>query len=617
MSLWKYFIIAAIAAFTCLWLSATAQAGWLIDHERFHVSVHGQLSCQECHSDISEKTIHPDPVDVNRTIEDFFQPDQCAACHADVADEIAAGRHAGQAATAWQRFETCIACHDPHYQLRHGDDAARPDLSRPATVKCSLCHDFESRLPDFSDEDRPCLQCHLAVSGDDPQAARKSADLCFQCHGTEKTPGGSFPLIDAARYASTPHQDVDCLVCHPQAAAFGHGDQVPGDCGRCHLPHDEKVTHDLHAAVSCGACHLNGVDPVRDSESGRIVWRRPHLPNNVSPIHQMQTPPKDASCRSCHTAGNSIGAASMVLPAKSIICMPCHAATLSVGDTVTVLALLLFLAGLVLTGSLWFSGGDQTAGTRLKLTQSIRAVAGAVFSSRFLSIFNSLILDGLLQRRLFRVSKERWLLHALIFYPFIFRFVWGLWALTASLQWPQWSSTWAMLDKNNPLTAFLFDLSGMMVIVGIIGMIFRKVQKRSQAALSGLPATDWPAYALLGGIMIAGFVLEGMRMAMTGSPEGAPYAFVGDAISRLLTGFELTGIYGYVWYLHAVLTGAFIVYLPFSRMLHMVMAPVVLAMNAANKGREGWKALRLGSWEAIKRESDNAGTLEGNKAWKH
>jgi nitrate reductase gamma subunit len=108
------------------------------------------------------------------------------------------------------------------------------------------------------------------------------------------------------------------------------------------------------------------------------------------------------------------------------------------------------------------------------------------------------------------------------------------------------------------------------------------LQKRSQAALSGLPATDWPAYALLGGIMIAGFVLEGMRMAMTGSPEGAPYAFVGDAISRLLTGFELTGIYGYVWYLHAVLTGAFIVYLPFSRMLHMVMAPVVLAMNAAD-----------------------------------
>jgi hypothetical protein len=74
-----------------------------------------------------------------------------------------------------------------------------------------------------------------------------------------------------------------------------------------------------------------------------------------------------------------------------------------------------------------------------------------------------------------------------------------------------------------------------------------------------------------------------MRMAMTGSPGGASYAFVGDAISRMLTGFELTTIYGYVWYLHAVLTGAFLIYLPFSRMFHMIMAPVSLAINAAAK----------------------------------
>jgi nitrate reductase gamma subunit len=127
----------------------------------------------------------------------------------------------------------------------------------------------------------------------------------------------------------------------------------------------------------------------------------------------------------------------------------------------------------------------------------------------------------------------------------------------------------------------------MMVIVGIVGMIIRRVEKRSDATFSELPAADWTAYALLGGIMIAGFILEGMRMAMTGSPGGAPYAFVGDAIGRLLSGFELTGVYGYVWYLHAVLTGAFIVYLPFSRMLHMVMAPVVLAMNAADSREAG------------------------------
>ena len=84
----KNFIIASISFLTLSCLAIAAEAGWLIDHERFHVSVHGRLSCQECHSDIGEKSRHPDPVDVNRSLTDFFQTDQCAACHEEVLDEI-------------------------------------------------------------------------------------------------------------------------------------------------------------------------------------------------------------------------------------------------------------------------------------------------------------------------------------------------------------------------------------------------------------------------------------------------------------------------------------------------------------------------------------------------
>jgi nitrate reductase gamma subunit len=583
MSLCKNFITSTILVLSLLWLSATAEASWLIDHERFHVSVHGQLPCQDCHGDIGEKNRHPDPVDVNRSLTEFFRSEQCADCHEEVFDEIAEGSHAGREATPWQRFEICIECHNPHYQASEKNIGISVLISRPAKEKCSHCHDYQSELPEFSDEDQQCLQCHLDVTGDEVQTVRRTKDLCFHCHGSETRQADSFPLIDKTTYASTPHQGVNCLVCHPQAAAFGHGNQKPGDCRQCHLPHDEKMTHDLHAAVTCGACHLNGVKPERDTESAHIGWRSPQHPERISPIHQMQIPQKDESCHSCHTGGNTIGAVSMVLPAKSLICMPCHASTLSVGDSVTVLSLVLFLAGMVVIGSVWFAGGDQKAGSQLKLMQAIRSVMSVVFSNRILAIIKSLILDGLLQRRLYGVSKERWLMHALIFYPFLFRFLWGMLALIASLKWPRWSGAWDMLDKNHPLNAFLFDLSGMMTIVGIIGMILRRVQRRKEGVLSGLPPADWAAYLLLGGILIIGFLLEGMRMAMTGSPDGASYAFIGDAISRLLEGCELTGIYGYVWYLHAVFTGAFIVYLPFSRMLHMIVAPVVMAMNAADK----------------------------------
>jgi hypothetical protein len=38
---------------------------------------------------------------------------------------------------------------------------------------------------------------------------------------------------------------------------------------------------------------------------------------------------------------------------------------------------------------------------------------------------------------------------------------------------------------------------------------------------------------------------------------------------------------------HAIFTGAFVAYLPFSRMFHMIMAPVSLAINATSRSHTG------------------------------
>jgi len=156
--------------------------------------------------------------------------------------------------------------------------------------------------------------------------------------------------------------------------------------------------------------------------------------------------------------------------------------------------------------------------------------------------------------------------------------------LLSSLWVPEKQLAWAMLDKNYPVGAFLFDLTGVLVIFGVMLAMFRRVFRKSEN-LPGLPGHDWPASSLIGGIIIIGFILEGMRIAMTGSPEGAQYAFIGYGISRFFAGIsDLANIYGYIWYCHAIFTGAFLAYLPFSRMLHIIMAPVVIAMNAG----KGW-----------------------------
>jgi nitrate reductase gamma subunit len=103
-----------------------------------------------------------------------------------------------------------------------------------------------------------------------------------------------------------------------------------------------------------------------------------------------------------------------------------------------------------------------------------------------------------------------------------------------------------------------------------------------------VPNQDRIALVLIGGIVLVGFVLEGMRIAMTGFPGGAEWAFLGSGIGELFSqGSCLVNLYGYVWYLHALVAGAFIAYIPFSRLLHIVIGPLVLAGNAASEQRHG------------------------------
>ena len=119
-------------------------------------------------------------------------------------------------------------------------------------------------------------------------------------------------------------------------------------------------------------------------------------------------------------------------------------------------------------------------------------------------------------------------------------------------------------------------------------MAFIRGKKYFQKPLN-LPRQDRLALVLIGSIILIGFVLEGVRMAMTGCPEGSAFAFVGYAFSLFFSGSHMNQIYGYLWYVHAVLVGLFIVYLPFSRLIHIIMAPVVLMMNAVAESEHGKK----------------------------
>jgi nitrate reductase gamma subunit len=586
----RVFINLFIAFFVILVIYSQASASWLIDPKKYHASVHGQTACEDCHEEIQERDLHPNPEHISKKREDFFNVDQCVACHDNILDRLGAGFHGAKQIKEPEKYHICLNCHDPHEQPPIREEEGRFDPSTPRHEQCAACHEEQPELPPFSPEDEACMTCHRLLDPDDAEAEEKIPGICFHCHGdqgteAQKLTAEKVPLIDRDVYESSQHAGTACTVCHPEATSFNHGKQEPGDCTQCHLPHDEKVAHDAHVLVSCGGCHLQGIEPVRDSVSKHVIWERGAGKGETSSIHEMITAYDESRCQRCHASGNQVGAASMILPAKSILCMPCHAATFSIGDTTTILALIFFAVGMVMIFSYTFSGsvaGEQERGALNKVMKIIGEVVRNVFSSRVLLIIKALFLDVLLQRRLYRQSVKRWAIHSLIFFPFVFRFLWGLIALLGSLWKPEWTSIWAMLDKNHPTTGLIFDLTGIMIILGLVFAFVRGGMMRRSERAPGLPKQDRIALTLIAGIVVIGFVVEGMRIAMTGHPEGAAYAFLGYGISQLFAdSFTLTRAYGYVWYGHAILTGAFFAYMPFSRLVHMIMAPLVLAMNAA------------------------------------
>lgn len=558
--------LAACAVILFFTVSSTS-AGWRIDTARFSQSIHSDLSCLDCHYDIEDLERHPDPANVRKKMSDFFHADTCLDCHEDVRGQIEEDEeHGGEAVTDADEFFNCISCHDPHYE------------GAPDSVDAD--ETFE-----FSEGDQACLTCHRAVSPNDADAVAKNRDFCFSCHAVGKDMPAFVPVMNVDEYAQTPHASLDCMICHPAADRYEHHLQTASDCTQCHTPHEESVAHEAHAGVSCESCHLADVLPVRDRETNDILWQRTALPGTVSKLHNLQKPDGDG-CVRCHFDGNSLGAAAMVLPPKSIMCMPCHTATLSATDVTTVSALAVFAVGMLGFVSLWFSGsfagdsGTNVVGNILKA--AIHAVK-TLFSSKLGAILATLWYDVFLQRRLYRRSPGRWAIHALIFWPFVIRFTWAVIALVTTNWMKSWPLAWVLIDKNHPVTALVFDLTGLCLLIGI-GIAFFRGFEADKTRTAGLPQQDRLALALIGGIALVGFVLEGMRIAMTGAQEPACYAFIGYYMSKLFAGMTgITDIYGYVWYLHAILTGAFVAYLPFSKMMHIIMSPVVMAMNAATK----------------------------------
>jgi len=440
-------------------------------------------------------------------------------------------------------------------------------------------------------EKKLCWRCHRQPNLNSNEGITASILLCMDCHGRrdveKKVDGRPVSLyLDEKEYGKTVHRRIACVECHDGIATSPHRTSVI-ECASCHGYHGEGKAHDPHRSVNCEACHHESKEVIKDPKTGRVVLMtvKEGAPLKLT-SHRLADFRKNKACEKCHFTGNKLGAPIRVLPAKSLICIECHSASISLNDPVSIIAFILFLGGVAITLSLWSKGtlGAPTYSTQEKISYLAEKIWQVVFSRKILTLLKVFVVDVLLLRGILKESLSRWTIHSFIYLPFFLRFFIGLILLIISKCFPMSPSVAMLLDKNYPPIAFTYDLLGLCVIIGIAGATMRRFQKTFQNRPSG--GQDIIVLALLGAILVTGLLVEGLRILLTAIPPSVALpSFIGYPLSFLLGlfPFRWEWVYPYGWYVHAILTGLFIIYLPFSKMFHIFVSPMVLFINSVTK----------------------------------
>ncbi len=297
-------------------------------------------------------------------------------------------------------------------------------------------------------------------------------------------------------------------------------------------------------------------------------------------------------------------------------------------------ALIIFFLGLIYKVSNWFVKKIAAPGPTVTTSQRVRSAAGGilgvVFSAKLLIVIKVILVDVLLQGRVFKEDVTRWLAHMLIFYGFILLLI--LHALDSVVTEALFSDYYATV---NPFF-FLRDFFGAMVVVGVAMAVLRRYFLKTPRLRTG--PKDHYAIIILAVIMFSGIGLEGLKitshsefMLMVEDYAGmddeeeiqaleavwvdnygivspnvrgpfdddllsvgrevhesncldchasAKWAFTGFSMAKILkpVAVPLDRADGVtiLWYIHIIACFAGLAYLPFSKMFHMFAVPLSL-----------------------------------------
>jgi cytochrome b subunit of formate dehydrogenase len=266
-----------------------------VNDEEVKHSVHGNIPCVKCHSDIDPRR--------HRPCESSGRVD-CAACHAKISDEYFASGHGRAFQDGIEDAPYCTNCHGSHDVKAHHDDSA--DVFRASVpTLCGDCHREEGKASK-----------HEGIN-------EKTAltDYSTSVHGKGLVEKGLLP-------------SAICIDCHSSHMILNHKDE-------------RSTIHDQNIAATCGTCHRGIYKDYIKSVHFSTDESKEHLPNcanchhsshTVKPVGEDQFMTEvTQQCGSCHKHLSETyletmhGKAYRLGYLKSAKCSDCHGAHLILG----------------------------------------------------------------------------------------------------------------------------------------------------------------------------------------------------------------------------------------------------------------------------------------------
>jgi len=254
-----------------------------------------------------------------------------------------------------------------------------------------------------------------------------------------------------------------------------------------------------------------------------------------------------------------------------------------------IMAMIVFLAGMGFTLSVWLQGtvngrNDMSAGQKLAFL--MRATLATLFSARVGALLRALIWDGAIHPTLFRQHKLRWAAHFCVFGGIMFLTILSAFSfVSVKIMIPIFKVdnlfTSIFANKDHVLTAFLNELGGLVVMVGLIIVMLRRYVIRALDMSTRFVDTEIIVFLAL--IIASGYLAEICRLSLEFEelPPTATYAFLAYPVAQAVRTAALPwgALHDWLFLFHALFSSAVIAYIPFSKFFHAIAGSIIATVN--------------------------------------